>query len=86
MNLKLGSLLAPGPFGIGSCLPGTELLQSLFRVKFSMGSLSWRYHRSLQRYQLIKLLPISVELSPIPAAQYGFFFLGSNVHFDIFAR
>ena len=35
-----------GPFGI--CLPGTELLQSLFRMEFSMGSLSWRYRRSLR--------------------------------------
>ena len=36
------------PFGI--CLPGTELLQSPFRMEFSMGSCSRQYERSLRRY------------------------------------
>ena len=36
------------PFG--SFLPGTELLQSPFRMEFSMGSLSLRYCQSLWRY------------------------------------
>ena len=51
----------------GSCLPGTKLLQSPFRMEFSMGSLLWWYRRSLRHYhQLLH--------------QYGFFFLWSPVH------
>ena len=54
----LGDELGPGlgqikfrsaPSGI--CLPETELLQSSFKTEFSMGSLSWRYRRSLQRHR-----------------------------------
>ena len=43
---KVKSSMARSPFG--SCLPGTELLQSPFRMEFSMGSLSLRYRQSLQ--------------------------------------
>ena len=35
----------------GIFLPGTELLQSLFRTEFSMGSRSRRYRRSLRRHR-----------------------------------
>ena len=38
-----------GPFG--NCLPGTKLLQTLFRMKFSMGSLSRQYQRSLRHHR-----------------------------------
>ena len=38
-------------FHFGSCLPGTELLQSPFRTEFNMGSLSWLYRRSLLHYR-----------------------------------
>ena len=34
----------------GICLPRTELLQSLFRMEFSMGSLLRRYRRSLRHH------------------------------------
>ena len=36
----------------GNCLPLTELLQSPFRMEFSMGSLSRQYRRSLQCHRL----------------------------------
>ena len=41
--------LTSGPSGI--YLPGTELLQSPFRMEFSRGSLSRRYRRSLWRHR-----------------------------------
>ena len=58
-----------------NCLPGTELLQSLFRTQFSMGSLSQRYRRSPRRHRLFlwsycrsaELSLISAELSMISA-------------------
>ena len=34
-----------------NCVPGTELLQSTFRMAFSMGSLSQQYRRSLRRHR-----------------------------------
>ena len=34
----------------GNCLPGTEFLQSTFRMEFRMGSLSRQYQQSLQHY------------------------------------
>ena len=37
-------------FPSGICLPGTELLQSSFRMEFSMGSCSRQYRRSLRRH------------------------------------
>ena len=43
------SILLRIPFGI--CLPGTELLQSPFKMDFSMRSLSWWYRRSLWRHR-----------------------------------
>ena len=41
--------LSIGPSGI--FLPGTELLQSPFRMEFSMGSRSRRYRRSLRSHR-----------------------------------
>ena len=41
--------LSQAPSGI--CLPGTELLQSPFRMEFSLGSLSRRYRRSLLHHR-----------------------------------
>ena len=42
----------PSPFG--NCLLGIELLQSPFRMEFSMGSLLRRYQRSLRRHPLFR--------------------------------
>ena len=41
----------PDDYPFGNCLPGTELLQSSFRIEFSMGSLTRQHWWCLRRHR-----------------------------------